>query len=142
MDTPTRHEGKLDDRYRKAAGTPRWTDVLYVNGQLFSGSTDVPRFSRIARSYLIQIGNLTGRRSTPTSSAACDPAVADDDERSALGMHYTSVPNILKVLNPLSCGRSAGCAEEAGDNPASCSICATGWRAFACLTYPRAAISL
>jgi hypothetical protein len=28
-------------------------------------------------------------------------AVADDDERGALGMHYTSVPNILKVLNPL-----------------------------------------
>jgi hypothetical protein len=28
-------------------------------------------------------------------------AVADDDERGSLGMHYTSVPNILKVLNPL-----------------------------------------
>ncbi len=27
-------------------------------------------------------------------------AVADDEERGALGMHYTSVPNILKVLNP------------------------------------------
>jgi hypothetical protein len=25
---------------------------------------------------------------------------ADDEERGALGMHYTSVPNILKVLNP------------------------------------------
>ena len=28
-------------------------------------------------------------------------AVTDDGERGALGMHYTSVPNILKVLNPL-----------------------------------------
>src|SRR5690625_2355324 len=28
-------------------------------------------------------------------------AVADEEERGALGMHYTSVPNILKVLNPL-----------------------------------------
>ncbi len=28
-------------------------------------------------------------------------AVADDEERGSLGMHYTSVPNILKVLNPL-----------------------------------------
>jgi hypothetical protein len=27
--------------------------------------------------------------------------VADDEERGALGMHYISVPNILKVLNPL-----------------------------------------
>ena len=29
-------------------------------------------------------------------------AVADDEERGALGMHYTSVPNILKVLEPLT----------------------------------------
>ena len=28
-------------------------------------------------------------------------AVAEDEERGAFGMHYTSVPNILKVLNPL-----------------------------------------
>ena len=28
-------------------------------------------------------------------------AVADEEERSKLGMHYTSVPNIPKVLNPL-----------------------------------------
>jgi hypothetical protein len=28
-------------------------------------------------------------------------AVADDEERGALGMHYPSVPNILKLLNPL-----------------------------------------
>jgi len=66
MDTPTRHEGKLDERYRKAAGTPRWADVFpYVNGQLFSGNTDVPRFSRIARAYLIQIGNLNWKKINP-----------------------------------------------------------------------------
>ena len=28
-------------------------------------------------------------------------AVAEDEERGALGLHYTSVPSILKVLNPL-----------------------------------------
>ena len=55
---------------RQAAGIPRWADAFpYVNGGLFAESTDVPRFSRIARSYLLHIGTSTGRRSTRTSSA-------------------------------------------------------------------------
>jgi hypothetical protein len=44
-------------------------------------------------------------------------AVADDEERGALGMHYTSVPNILKVLNPLFLDALRAKLEEAGDNP-------------------------
>jgi hypothetical protein len=44
-------------------------------------------------------------------------AVADDDERGALGMHYTSVPNILKVLNPLFLDDLRARLEEAGENP-------------------------
>ena len=43
-------------------------------------------------------------------------AVADDEERGALGMHYTSVPNILKVLNPLFLDDLRAQLEEAGDN--------------------------
>jgi hypothetical protein len=44
-------------------------------------------------------------------------AVAEDEERGALGMHYTSVPNILKVLNPLFLDALRERLEEAGDNP-------------------------
>ena len=43
-------------------------------------------------------------------------AVADDEERGAQGMHYTSVPNILKVLNPLFLDDLRAKLEEAGDN--------------------------
>jgi hypothetical protein len=43
--------------------------------------------------------------------------VADDEERGALGMHYTSVPNILKVLNPLFLDDLRARLDEAGDNP-------------------------
>jgi hypothetical protein len=43
-------------------------------------------------------------------------AIAEDDERSALGMHYTSVPNILKVLNPLFLDDLRNSLEAAGDN--------------------------
>ena len=44
-------------------------------------------------------------------------AVADDEERGELGMHYTSVPNILKVLNPLFLDDLRARLEEAGNNP-------------------------
>jgi hypothetical protein len=55
---------------RAAAEVPRWADALpYVNGELFSGSVEVPRFSRIARSYLLHIGGLEWRRSILASSA-------------------------------------------------------------------------
>ena len=44
---------------RAGANLPRWADTFpYVNGGLFSGSTDVPEFSKIARSYLLHIGSL------------------------------------------------------------------------------------
>lgn len=102
---------------RAGAGLPRWTDGFpYVNGGLFSGSTDVPRFSRIARSYLLHIGSLDWRKINPDIFGSMIQAVADDDERGALGMHYTSVPNILKVLNPLFLDDLREKLGEAGDN--------------------------
>ena len=118
MNTTTRHNGQPDDRYRKAAGIPRWADAFpYVNGGLFSGSTDVPRFTKIARSYLIHIGNLDWQKINPDIFGSMIQAVADDDERAGLGMHYTSVPNILKVLNPLFLDDLREKLEDAGDNP-------------------------
>ena len=102
---------------REAANIPRWADVFpYVNGGLFSDSTDVPRFSRIARSYLLHIGNLDWKKINPDIFGSMIQAVADDDERGALGMHYTSVPNILKVLNPLFLDDLRDKLEEAGAN--------------------------
>jgi len=102
---------------RATADLPRWADVFpYVNGGLFSGSTDVPRFSRIARSYLIHIGRLDWMKINPDIFGSMIQAVADDEERGALGMHYTSVPNILKVLNPLFLDDLRETLEEAGDN--------------------------
>lgn len=117
MNVPTKHEGQLDDRYRRAAGIRSWADVFpYVNGGLFSGGHDVPRFSRIARSYLIHIGNLKWTQINPDIFGSMIQAVADDEERGALGMHYTSRPNILKVLNPLFLDDLRAQLDEADDN--------------------------
>lgn len=103
---------------RDANDTPRYANQFpYVNGELFSGSTEVPAFSRIARSYLINIGNLDWRKINPDIFGSMIQAVADDEERGALGMHYTSVPNILKVLNPLFLDDLREKLEEAGDSP-------------------------
>jgi hypothetical protein len=106
----------IGDRDRE--GVPRWANSFpYVNGGLFSGNMDVPRFSRIARSYLIHIGNLDWTKINPDIFGSMIQAVAEDEERGALGMHYTSVPNILKVLNPLFLDELRARLEEAGDNP-------------------------
>ncbi|MGG5812217.1 class I SAM-dependent DNA methyltransferase [Falsiroseomonas sp. CW058] len=102
---------------RPGAGIPRWADAFpYVNGGLFSGSVEVPRFSRIARSYLLHIGRLDWKKINPDIFGSMIQAVAEDEERGALGMHYTSVPNILKVLNPLFLEDLREKLAEAGDN--------------------------
>ena len=110
MDTP------IADR--EAAELPRWADVFpYVNGGLFSGNKETPKFSRIARSYLLHAGSLDWKAINPDIFGSMIQAVADDEERGELGMHYTSVPNILKVLNPLFLDDLRKQLEEAGDNP-------------------------
>jgi hypothetical protein len=106
---------KTQDRAR--GNIARWASVFpYVNGGLFSGTTEVPRFSKIARSYLLHIGNLDWKKINPDIFGSMIQAVADDEERGALGMHYTSVPNILKVLNPLFLDDLREKLKDAGDN--------------------------
>jgi len=102
---------------RKGAKLPGWASWCpYVNGNLFSGATDVPRFTKLARSYLIHVGDLKWQYINPDIFGSMIQAVADDEERGALGMHYTSVPNILKVLKPLFLDDLRAQLEAAGDN--------------------------
>ena len=129
---------------REAAKIRSWAHGFpYVNGGLFSphpltpspkggeggqdptplsqlgrgaGGEGVPRFSKVARSYLLHIGNLDWKKINPDIFGSMIQAVADEEERGALGMHYTSVPNILKVLNPLFLDDLRAQLETAGDN--------------------------
>ena len=102
---------------RAEVNIPRWADTFpYVNGGLFSGDVEAPRFSKIARSYLLHIGSLDWTKINPDIFGSMIQAVADDEERGELGMHYTSVPNILKVLNPLFLDELRSRLEEASDN--------------------------
>ncbi|BEU97166.1 N-6 DNA methylase [Acidovorax sp. DW039] len=108
---------KATERANADPRLPNWANGFpYVNGGLFSGSTEVPRFTRMARTYLMHAGALSWREINPDIFGSMIQAVADDDERGALGMHYTSVPNILKVLNPLFLDDLRAALAEAGDN--------------------------
>lgn len=106
---------KPEDRARDK--TCSWADVFpYVNGGMFAGSNECPRFSRFARSYLLAIGNLEWDKINPDIFGSMIQAVADEGERGSIGMHYTSVPNILKVLRPLFLDDLREQLEAAGDN--------------------------
>ena len=108
---------KANDRDSAKPRLPNWANVFpYVNGGLFSGSTEVPKFTRIARTYLTHASNLNWKEINPDIFGSMIQAVADDEERGALGMHYTSVPNILKVLNPLFLDDLRTQLESIGDN--------------------------
>lgn len=112
MNTPMAERASVEPRL------PNWANGFpYVNGGLFAGSTEVPRFTRMARTYLMHAGALSWREINPDIFGSMIQAVADDAERGALGMHYTSVPNILKVLNPLLLDGLRAQLAEAGDNP-------------------------
>lgn len=113
MNSKSNERGSVEPRL------PNWTTAFpYVNGGLFSGSTQVPFFTRIARTYLSHAANLNWKEINPDIFGSMIQAVADDEERGSLGMHYTSVPNILKVLNPLFLDELRVQLEIAGDNKA------------------------
>ena len=89
---------------RKDLGLANWAGSSpHVGGWLFNykDGVDIPHFSQTARSYLLHIGNLDWKEINPDIFGSMIQAVGNKEERESLGMHYTSVPNILKVLNPL-----------------------------------------
>lgn len=102
---------------RSGAKLRSWADAFpWVNGGLFAGGKPCPKFSKIARSYLLRAGELNWQEINPDIFGSMIQAVADDGERGSLGMHYTSVPNIMKVLGPLFLDDLRTQLEMAGDN--------------------------
>ena len=77
----------------------------YVNGGLFSDTharqSAVPTFSAKSRQKLIELGMKSWTEINPDIFGSMFQGVVDDEKRAELGMHYTSVPNIMKVIQPL-----------------------------------------
>lgn len=78
-------------------------DFPYVNGCLFRADAHltVPRFSPKAREMLIGLGRQIWLNINPDIFGSIFQAVVAPGKRSNLGQHYTSVPNILKTIEPL-----------------------------------------
>jgi len=90
----------LDEPYRKDIAS--WLmEFPYVNGGLFSGEILIPVFTSKAYRYLLETAALDWKHINPDILGSSIQAIVDPTMRGNLGMHYTSVPNILKTLEPL-----------------------------------------
>lgn len=77
-------------------------DFPYVNGGLFKDDIQVPKFTRKSRRILIECGkDLNWSDINPDIFGSMFQAVVHTEQRSIMGQHYTSVPNIMKVIEPL-----------------------------------------
>ena len=73
----------------------------YVNGGLFSDDYAIPNFSSRTRRMLIECGKIDWKNINPDIFGSMFQGVMDEEVRHELGAHYTSVPNIMKVIDPL-----------------------------------------
>lgn len=81
---------------------PKLYEVFpYVNGGLFRDRYPIPVLSRRARTLIINCGEYNWREINPDIFGSMIQAVVTPEQRAGLGMHYTSVPNIEKVIRPL-----------------------------------------
>lgn len=96
--------GVLDvEKANRGGDTPSWlADFPYVDGDLFKDPHESLKFTQHSRKLIIDAGEkLEWDQINPDILGSMIQAVASEDSRSHLGMHYTSVPNIMKVIKPL-----------------------------------------
>lgn len=93
----------LDSREKVGLSTP-FSDFPYVNGTIFNTSRHgivVPKFNAEARHLIIEISKSNWSDINPDIFGTIFQGIVDPDRRDESGMDYTSVPNILKVIEPL-----------------------------------------
>jgi len=94
MNTPENAPARRNSPFRLQA-------FPYVNGGLFRDVHPVPHFSMRAREAIIDAGDQDWAEINTDIFGNMFQACLDPNRRANLGEHYTSVPNIMKVLNPL-----------------------------------------
>lgn len=73
----------------------------YVNGGLFKDRYPIPVLSRRARTLILNCGEYNWKEINPDIFGSMIQAVVTPEQRASLGMHYTSVSNIEKLIKPL-----------------------------------------
>ena len=92
----------LNTRENQRVGLPEYLNAFpYVNGGLFAEKHGAPNFSYTSRKAIIESGSLNWGEINPDIFGSMFQAVNHADNRGTLGQHFTSVPNIMKVIEPL-----------------------------------------
>ncbi len=91
----------MDVRVRNEDTLKIISQFPYVNGGLFSKHIQIPKMGFRSRKIIIECGELDWENINPDIFGSMIQAVVDPNVRATQGMHYTSVPNIMKVINPL-----------------------------------------
>ena len=93
LDTPEdqRHKTRDEDLTR----------FPYINGDLFNGPLRIPAFDSSMRRILLDACNFDWSNISPAIFGALFQSIMDPEERRAIGAHYTTEKNILKVIEPL-----------------------------------------
>jgi hypothetical protein len=92
----------MSKRPEDRTGLPDWADKFpWVNGGLFTSDIEVPRFNRTAYRTLTEAAGLRWNEINADIFGSMIQVIVDPNHRHETGMHYTSVPNILKALDPL-----------------------------------------
>ena len=75
----------------------------YVNGGMFAGDIEVPRINEEIRTLILQRASddFDWSLISPTIFGAVFESTLNPETRRAGGMHYTSIENIHKVIDPL-----------------------------------------
>lgn len=90
-----------DDPAERDALPRHFSIFPYVNGGLFEKRVPIPVLSRRARVLMIKCGDFDWKDINPDIFGSMIQAVVTPEMRAGLGMHYTSVPNIMKLIRPL-----------------------------------------
>lgn len=92
----------LDKNDKEKTSYPSYIQAFpYVNGKLFAQKADIPILNSKVRKLMIECGGQDWKEINPDIFGSMFQAVSVAEVRSGLGQHYTSVPNIMKVIEPL-----------------------------------------
>ena len=90
-----------DSNPERSAKPTHLSAFPYVNGSLFEYQFAIPEFDARTRRILLECARLSWAEINPDIFGSMFQAVIDPEQRGSLGQHYTSVSNIMKVIQPL-----------------------------------------
>jgi hypothetical protein len=108
----------LNKPVNKRGDIPNYLNAFpYVNGGLFRDEIPCPKFTSKSRQLLIDSGDSNDWSAiNPDIFGSMFQAVISPEHRGGLGAHYTSVPNIMKVIEPLFLNELKEAFEDSSGN--------------------------